>query len=168
VRDSSIPNGGVATIELAAVLAVTIVMVALAASAYRTHSVRCEVQATVTAVTPVLKLVTDAFERTGAPPASASDVPPLALSAVRHRSIGTLTIEHGRLEIRFGSDADETLRGASLALSPFETMDGEITWLCGYRPPGVGLYPLGLFDSALPAAQSLTTVDRRYLPRECR
>jgi type IV pilus assembly protein PilA len=165
---SPIPNGGVATLELAAALAVTIVIVALAVSAYRTYVVRSEVRGTVMAVTPVLDLVTDSFKRTGAPPASESDLPPLAMSAVWHRSIGTLTIQHGRLEIDFGPNADETLRGTSLGLSPFETMDGEITWLCGYRPPAVGLYPLGLFGNALPAAQSLTTVDRRYLPPECR
>jgi type IV pilus assembly protein PilA len=167
-RLGAFPSRGIATIEVTAVIAVTLVMIAVAASAYRTHSVRREVRATLAAVIPVQELVTKAFEQTGVPPASALDVPALRGTAVEQPYIETLKIVHGRIELRFGRNADESLQGRSLAVSPFETMDGEIAWVCGSRPPGVGLYPLGLFGSAVPAAQPLTTVDRRYLPPECR
>ena len=52
-------------------------------------------------------------------------------------------------------------------VTPFETMDGEVVWICGIRPPDVGLY-----RSDSPAAdleaQAGTTVEPRYLPPECR
>ena len=156
---------GIATIELGAVVAVTLVLVAVAASAYRTYSVRREVRTTLAAMMPVQELVTDAVARTGVPPASESDMPATALP---HQYIESVTIEHGRIAIRFGDDADESLRGRSLSVSPFETMDGEIFWLCGSHRAGVGLYPLGLFGGTRLPERVLTTVDDRFLPPECR
>jgi hypothetical protein len=159
---------GIATIEIAAVLAATLVMVTLAVSAYRTHSVRREVRATLTAVTPLQSLVTAAFERSGVPPISELDVPALEPAALRHRYLEAVTIAHGRIQLRFGGDADDDLRGRSLSVSPYETMDGKISWLCGTRAPGVGLYPLGFFGGTMPPGELLSTVERRYLPPECR
>jgi hypothetical protein len=114
---------------------------------------------------PVQQLVTDTVARTGAPPASESDMPAPPL---RHQYIDAVTIEHGQIAIRFSDEADESLRGRSLSVSPFETMDGEIFWLCGSHPAGVGLYPLGLFGGARLPERVPTTVDDRYLPPECR
>lgn len=110
----------------------------------------------------------DAFVRNGVPPASEGDLPGFQSSAPRQRYIGNLTIEHGRIEIRFGENADETLRGQSLSVSPFESMDGDVSWLCGDRTPGVGLYPLGLFGGTPLPGRPLTTIEQRYLPSECR
>ena len=141
-------------------------MIALTVSAYRTYSVRQEVRAALAAVSEVQTLVAHTFDRTGVPLLSEGDTP--ALVSPPHRYIETVTIERGRIAIRFGSDADERLRGRSLYLTPFETVDGEVSWLCGNRPADVGLYPLGLFGGTAPPAQLSTTVEPRYLPVECR
>jgi len=162
------PSRGIATVELALVVAVTLVMAAVAVSAYRTYSVRSEVRTVVAAVAQVQNMITEAFGRTGMPPISERDVPGMQGAAPRHSYVEVVAIDHGRIEIRFGSDADVSLRGQSLYVAPFETMDGEVVWLCGNRPPDVGLYPLGLFDGAPPLPPLLTTVDPRYLPSECR
>jgi hypothetical protein len=161
-------SGGVSTIELAVVIAVTLLMAALALSAYRTYSAREEVRAGLAAVGHVQALVKETFERTGMPPVSAHDVPALAGHAPRHRYIETLAIDHGRIAIRFAEDSGEGLRGQSLYITPFQTMDGEVLWLCGNRRPEVGLYPLGLFAGAQPPPEVPTTVEPRYLPSECR
>lgn len=159
---------GIATIELAAIVTVSLVMVALAGSAYRTYTVRREVRAALLAVTPVQDLVMDAFQRTGLPPVSSSDVPTLESHVPKDLSVETLMIERGRIVIHFGADADAGLRGRSLAVAPFEAMDGTVAWLCGDREPDVGLYALGFFGGTLPPPQLLNAVDQRYLPPECR
>ena len=162
------PNRGIATIELTVVFGVTLVMAALALSAYHTYSVRGEVRAAVAAVAQVQDLVMDAVGRTGMPPVSERDVPGMESATPRHRYVEAVAITQGRIEIRFGNDSDESLRGQSLYVAPFETMDGAVLWLCGNRPPDVGLYPLGLFRGAPPPPPLLTTVEPRYLPSECR
>jgi len=158
---------GLAAIELAVVIAVTLVMLALAIAAYRTYAAREQVRGSLTGVTSVQKLVTDAFDRTGIPPQSEQQLPGLA-AAQRRRFIENITVKHGAIEMRFGEDADVTLRGRSVHVTPFETMDGEVVWICGNRPPDVGLYPLGFSAGTNLEPEAATTVEMRYLPAECR
>ena len=65
---SSDRASGIATIELIAIIAITLLMIALAVAAYRTYSMRQEVRAGLAAVAQVERLVVDAFARTGVPP----------------------------------------------------------------------------------------------------
>jgi hypothetical protein len=158
-------NRGIATIEAVSVVAVTLLMVAVAMSAYHTYSVRREVRKTLVDVIPLQRLVTDFFASTGTPPTSESDLP--AFEPVDRPFIDGVTIERGRIEIRFSDDAAESLRGKSLPISPFETMDGDVFWLCGDRRAEIGLYPLGLFGGTPGPEVVVTTIDHRYLPPEC-
>jgi len=159
---------GVATIEVAVVIAVTLVMAALALSAYRTYAVRREVSASLSGLAPIQEAVEKAFEASGVPPASELDVPGLPHPKPLHRFIPAVAIKHGRIELRFGDDADAALRGRSVHLTPFETADSKIVWLCGDGPAEVGLYPLGFAAGTNRTADTATTVEPRYLPAECR
>ena len=159
---------GIAAIELAAVIAVTLVMVALATSAFVTYSARIEVSRSLLAVAPVEALIAHAFKKTGVPPASEHDVPGLPDALAAHRLLQPIVINHGRIEIRFGSDAVASLRGKTLRLTPFETSDGRVVWRCGDGVADVGLYPLGFVAGTNRATESPTTIDARYLPQACR
>jgi Tfp pilus assembly protein PilE len=159
---------GLAVIELAIVIAVTLVMGALAVSAYRTHTARQEVRESLATVTALQKLVTDAFTRTGVPPISERELPGSSAAKQPHRFIETVTIEHGAIAMQFGNGAEKSLRGRSVHVTPFETMEGEVVWVCGIRPPDVGLYPLGFSGGTNLAPKAGTTVEPRYLPGECR
>ena len=162
------PARGIVAIELAAVIAVTLVMVALAISAYRTYSARSEVSRTLAAIEPVQTLVAHAYEVTGVPPASHRDVPGWPEAMVPPPLLQAIAVKHGHLEVRFGADAAAGLRGKTLHITPLETTDGHVVWHCGEGPPGVGLNPLGFVDGTNRAAELSTTVERRFLPDECR
>ena len=159
---------GVAAIELVVVIAATLLMLALAVSAYRTYTARQEVTRSLAAVASIQELVTDAFKRTGVPPVSERELPGVPTAKQAHRIIEAVAIKHGAIEMVFGKDADTSLRGRSVHVMPFETMDGEVVWICGFvRPASVST----LSDS--PAATDLkrrprTTVEPHYLPAECR
>jgi hypothetical protein len=119
-------------------------------------------------MTAVQPLVTLAFHRTGSPPASELDVPALA-SLLRLDPHGhAVTIEHGQIALQFSGNAKPNLRGRSLHLRPFETMDGQITWLCGNHHVSAGLYPLGFLAGTNRPAKLETTIEPRFLPLECR
>jgi type IV pilus assembly protein PilA len=155
------------TIEIAAVIATTLIVVAVGVSAYRTYSVRREIRASLEAVAIVQELVVNTFEHTGIPPATEREVTRLASVTLR-RPIEAVAIEHGRIELRFGETADRALRGRTLHVTPFETTDSHIVWICGRRPVGVGLYPLGFFNGTNRTTETVTTIEARYLPAECR
>ena len=59
---------GFAMVELLAVLGVTIVMGALAVSAYRTYAVRAQIAASVMGAAAIQQRVARAFKRDGTPP----------------------------------------------------------------------------------------------------
>jgi hypothetical protein len=159
---------GIATLELIAVLAVTLVMIALATSVYRTYSARSEVRKSLLAIAPVQALIAHAFEGTGVPPASGRDVPGLADALGAHRLMQPIVIEHGKIEIRFGSEAVAGLRGKTLRLTPLETTDGRVVWQCGDGLADLGLYPLGFVGGTNRATEVSTTIEARYLPDGCR
>jgi ribosome modulation factor len=159
---------GLAAIELASVIAVTFVMIALGTSALRTYSARSAISNSLLAVAPVQALVAHAFERAGAPPVSNDDVPGLVDAIAAHGVVETIVVEHGRVEIRYGDDASTGIRGRGVLLTPFETTDGRVVWLCGYRSAEVGLYPLGFAGGTNRPTSLATTIEPRYLPAECR
>jgi pilin len=103
-------------------------------------------------------------------------VPPGA-DLVREQATGDLAdgayvdnveVVDGRIDLRFGRAADSAIAGQVLSLTPFETADLEVVWVCGSAVPDVGLHPLGFSGGFRQAVQAPTSIERRYLPPECR
>lgn len=159
---------GIATVDILGVIALTLVMMALAVSAVRTYSARSEISRTLLAVAPVQALISYSFERTGVPPASEDDVPGLNDAIAGYRVVETIEVEHGRIAIRYDHDAVTSLRGKTLYLTPFETTDGRVVWICGDGAADVGLYPLGFSGGTNRPTELVAMVEPRYLPSGCR
>jgi hypothetical protein len=157
---------GVTSIELALVLGATLVVVAVGHSAYRTYAVRAQISAGVMAVTWVRHSVERSFKKNGWPPATGDD---LELPANEYPSlVHAIRIQNGRIELTFDLLADTAISGRSLFLTPFETAEQRVVWICGNRPPGVGLNPLGFAGGTNLAVQAPTSIDARFLPAVCR
>ena len=163
-------QSGFSTVELAIVIAATLLVAALGVSIYRTHSVRAEIAASVEEAAPAKHLVVAAFRENGAPPADAVatgiDTTARGLLSIPH--VESLEVHNGRIDLRFGADADGAIAGKTLSLTPFETADHEVVWVCGGKTPGVGLEPLGFAAGGPQAVSVVTSIEDRYLPRSCR
>jgi type IV pilus assembly protein PilA len=166
---NSRPETGFTIVELVAVLAVTAIVGALGVSAYRTYAVRAEIATSIASMEGLRERVTAAFKATGIPPA---DRHAAGLTSERDPAWGDYVadvgVARGRIDVRFGRDADEAIADRTLSLTPFETADQRIVWLCGNRLPGPGLEPLGFAGGAPQPVQLLTLIDVRYLPPNCR
>jgi len=160
---------GFSLAELAIVVAVTALIAGLGASAYRTYVVRREVAASVALAADAQEHVTQAFHRYGEPP---SDRESSGLSRGRSdghgRYVDWIDVVDGRVDLHFGDEADAALAGRTLSLTPFETADLEVFWVCGNRVAGAGLKPLGFANGARQAVQVVTQIEPRYLPSTCR
>lgn len=160
---------GVSVLELIAVLAVTGIVGALGLSAYRTYTARAEVASSIAATAGPRERVAAVFRATGLPPA---DRLAAGLSPARDPAwgdyVGDVDVIDGRVDIRFGPAADEVIAGQVLSITPFETADQQIVWICGNRIPGVGLNPLGFAGGGRQAVQVVTKIEARYLPPSCR
>ncbi len=162
-------TAGFTVVELAAVLAVTAIIAAIGVSAYRTYAVRAEIASGIAATSGVRNRVAAAFKITGVPPPDRQTVP---LDPGRDEAWGDyvddVAVVRGRVDVRFGRNADDAIAGRTLSLTPFETADGRIIWLCGNKLPGPGLEPLGFAGGAAEPVQILTLIDVRFLPPSCR
>jgi ribosome modulation factor len=156
-------------VELAAVVAVTAIIGALGVSAYHTYSVRAQIASGIASTGAVRERVTAAFKTTGIPP---PDRQALGLGQGPDEAWGEyvedVQVTRGRVDIHFGHGADDTISGRTLSLTPFETADQRIVWLCGNKLPGPGLQPLGFAGGAPEPVQVLTLIEVRFLPPNCR
>lgn len=154
---------GFTTIELAAVIAVTVVLAIMGRSAYTTYSVRAEVAEGITAARKLQGSVADLFSDSGEILAAAK-VWGISTLAV----VDSMLVEDGRIDIIYGANANPAIAGRRLSLTPYETATLEIVWICGNEIPGPGLDPLGFAGGGRQSVQIATTIERRYLPLECR
>jgi type IV pilus assembly protein PilA len=159
-------DSGFSVTELALVLGTTSIIAALALSAYRTYSVRAEVATAIGGVKRVTHAVEQSFRRMGVPPRTLADLGPPLLP--RLELVDEVGIDNGRIKLTFGRAADPSIAGQSLYLTPFETADQRIVWICGNRAPSVGLSPLGFAGGANLAEQARTVIEPRFLPPACR
>jgi len=155
--------------ELAIVVTVTALIVALAASAYRTHAVRTEIAESLALTAETQDRVAKSFARYGEPP---SDRESAGLSREkgddRGRYVDSIDVVDGRIDLRFGNEADAAIAGRTLSLTPFESASHDVFWICGNRVAGAGLKPLGFANGARQAIQVVTQIEPRYLPSGCR
>ena len=161
---------GFSAIELVLVVAATLIVAALGVSIYRTFSARAQVAAALDEAGAARNLVIAAFEQNGVPPAdsTAAGIDATAEPLLRGTYVDTLSVHDGRIDLRFGAAADSTLAGKVLSLTPFETADMNIVWVCGNELPDVGLEPLGFAAGGPQAEQAATAIEDRYLPPACR
>jgi hypothetical protein len=161
---------GFSVLELGLVVTSSLIVVAVAVAAYRTHGVRAQVAASLAQAEPAQKLVVAAFENTGIPPAdsAATGLDPTTRHLLGGTYIDFVEVRHGRIDLRFGERADPALAGRTLSLTPFETADQRVVWICGNEEPGVGLNPLGFAGGASQAERPTTTIEARFLPPVCR
>jgi type IV pilus assembly protein PilA len=155
--------------ELLAVMAVTTIVGAVAVSAYRTYTVRAEIANGIAGTQPVRDRAAAAFRATGLPPANrlTAGIDP-GRDPRWGDYVADVDVINGRIEIRFGRAADDAITGRTLSITPFETIDQRVVWVCGNRLPDVDLKPLGFAGGAPQPVQVLTPIDARYLPPTCR
>lgn len=164
------PDSGFTLLELTLVMLATSIVVALGVSAYSTYSARTQIATSVDETAAVQRLVVAAFKSNGIPPfdAAAAGIDETAHDLLAGTYIQSLGVLKGRIELRFGTSAHAAIAGKTLALTPFETAEEEVVWVCGNEPPGVGLKPLGFAGGASEPTRIVTTIERRYLPTSCR
>jgi hypothetical protein len=153
--------------ELAAAVAATCVVIAAGYSAYTTYRVKHEVAEGITVASELIPAVTEFFHRHGEVPTEREltySVGALAPSTV----VGSVTVVDGRIDVLYGPLANPAIAGRQVSLTPYETVDRQIVWLCGNRVPAPGLEVLGFAGGGRTAAHVATTIEPRYLSRSCR
>lgn len=75
--------------------------------------------------------------------------------------VSAVDISGGVVNITYGNLASAPIAGMNLALTPYQSADGSITWECGLAPVPPGLNPV------TGAKVGYTSIANQYLPPEC-
>jgi hypothetical protein len=160
--------------EFAAVVLATGVVAAAGHVAHDSYRVKGEVAEGIIVASKLIPAVTEFFHRHGEAPTereltypagTASDSSTgLASSTI----VGSVTVVDGRIDVLFGPMANRAIAGRQISLTPYETVDRHVVWVCGNRLPGPGLEPLGFAGGGRLAERLSTTIEPRYLSTSCR
>jgi hypothetical protein len=156
-------------LEVAAVIFITGVVVTVLYSAYRTHRVRGEVSEGVALAATIAPLLADRFRHAdGISPELSAAIPSAFHKTLAGSLIESVAVVDGRIDVVFSEAADSAISGRRISLTPYETADMSVVWLCGNELPGPGLEPLGFARGGPQAVQIPSTIEPRYLTTDCR
>ena len=154
--------------ELGAVIVVTCIVVGLAYSAYHTYQVRRDVADGLAAASELIPLVTELFRRNGEVPREVEAPPRVSAGLSSGSAVESVSVVDGRIDVLYSAGANPAIAGRRISLTPYETVERHVVWVCGNRRPGAGLEPLGFASGGAQALQVATTIEARYLPQDCR
>jgi type IV pilus assembly protein PilA len=155
---------GFTWIELLGLVTVSCIVGAVVVSAYWTHSIRTQVVAGIDHAATLEREIERIFAHSGGVPIEGwSPASPTVADYV-----DALHVFDGRIDIVYGNLAHDAITGRRLSLTPYETADLRVIWICGNEIPPPGLNPLGFASGGRQAVQIPTTVAARYLPPVCR
>lgn len=156
-------------LEIALIIVVTAIVFTLPYVAYRTYRVRSEVSDGIALARTIAPLIAETIRRgDGVPRELAAAIPVAFEKALTTSAVESVAIIDGRIDVIFGEAANSAIAGQRVSLTPYETADRELVWICGNDVPGPGLNPLGFARGGTQPAQIPSTIDARYLPVDCR
>ncbi len=162
-------QGGFTLIELMIVVAIIGILSSLAITAFQTYTIRAQVAEGLQIATNAKAGISEVFIDRGEAPNNRAAAG-LTQNAVDTSGnyVTAVEIDNGRIGVTFGNDANASIAGQTLYLTPYETADLGVVWRCGNAPEFTGLQTMGTSGGGNAAVFTATTVDNRYLPSTCR
>lgn len=156
---------GFTLIELMIVVAIIGILAAIAIPAYQDYTIRAQVTEGLNLASDLKASVGEIYANEGVwtnIDSGSSGIP--AAADKNGKYVTGIAVADGVITVTYGNNANGTLAGDTLILTPGVNANGDVSWQCGSKAMPAGLTASGAFQGTGAGGTSL----QKHRPAECR